>query len=94
MIPFFIIALDYAMRVATTDTESIDFKLHQSRTRKYSAVILNDADFADDLALISESIEQAQLFLLRVEHAAGRIGLYTNETKTKYMPRKKLKVSL
>ena len=51
------------------------------------AVILTDSDFADDLALISESIEQAQLFLLRVEHAAAQIGLHTNETKTKYMSR-------
>ena len=83
--PFlFIIALDYAMRVATTDTESIGFKLHQSRSRRYPAVVLTNAD---DLALISESIEQAQLFLLRVEHAAAQIDLHTNKTKTKYMSR-------
>ena len=39
-------------------------------------------DFADDLALISETIEQAQLFLLRVECNAAQVGLYVNEDKT------------
>ena len=37
------------------------------------------------LALVSDTLEQAQLFLLRVESAAGQIGLHLNETKTEFM---------
>ena len=80
----FIIALDYVMRESTTDDEFIDFKLQQARSRRHPVVVLTNMDFADDLALISETIEQAQLFLLRVECNAARVG-HINDDKTKYM---------
>ena len=84
--PFlFVIALDYAMRIATKDTNSIGFKLQRSRSKRHPAILVTDADYADDLALISETIEQSQLFLLRVEAAAAQLGLYANEVKTEYM---------
>ena len=67
------------MRNATKDT------LDQSRSRRYPATYVTDADFADDLALISQTIEQAQLFLLIVESAAEELDLYTNEDNTGYM---------
>ena len=34
------------------------------------------SDFGDELALISQTFEQAQLFLLRVESAAEQLGFY------------------
>ena len=49
------------------------------------AVHLTDADFADDLALISNSIEQAQKLLSSLESAANCVGLYLNDSKTEYM---------
>jgi len=42
-------------------------------------------DFADDVALISEDIDMANEFLLRVESAAASVGLHINEGKTKVM---------
>ena len=81
----FIIALDYAMRIATKDELSVGFTLTKARSRRYPEVIITDTDFADDLALISNSLEQAQLLLLRLESAAQQIGLHTNVTKTEYM---------
>ena len=54
------------MRESTKDDEIIGFKLQQARSRRHHAVVLTDMVFADDLAMISETIEQAQLFLLRV----------------------------
>ena len=81
----FIIALDYAMRMATKDETSVGFTLSQQRSRRHPATTFTDTDFADDLTLISNTLEQAQLFLLRVESAAGQIGLHLNETKTEFM---------
>ena len=81
----FIIALDHAMRMATKDETSVGFTLSEQRSRRHPATTFTDTDFADDLALISNTLEQAQLFLLRVESAAGQIGLHLNESKTEFM---------
>ena len=73
------------MRIATKDIQSIGFILKSQRSRRYPALIITDADFADDLALTSEMIKQAQLFLLKVELATAQLGLYTKKDNIKYM---------
>ena len=50
-----------------------------------SAKQITDADFADDIALLSDTIEKTQLLLLRVELAAESIGLHINAKKTEYI---------
>ena len=57
-------------------------KRHSSRK---PAEYITDADFADDFALISNCMEQAQLLLSRLEMAAETIGLHANSKKTEYM---------
>ena len=42
-------------------------------------------DFADDIALLSEEIHQAQDLLLRVEASVAKVGLKMNAGKTKFM---------
>ena len=44
-----------------------------------------DLDFADDIALLSDAIEQAQELLLRVEQECSKVGLGLNGPKTKYL---------
>ena len=80
-----IISLDYAMRIATEDEVSVGFALAKSRSRRHPAVTITETDFADDLALISNTLEQAQLFLLRLESAAAQVGLHINEIKTVFL---------
>ena len=46
---------------------------------------LTDLDFADDLALITELVEDAEALLQSLERAAALIGLYCNESKTEYI---------
>ena len=55
------------------------------RSRRVGPKIITDVDFADDIALISEDIDMANEFLLRVESAAASVGLHINEGKTKVM---------
>ena len=43
---------------------------------------MTDLDFADDLALLCEEIEQAQEVLLRLETEAENVGLFCNAKKT------------
>ena len=46
---------------------------------------LTDLDFADDLAMISESIKDAESLLQSLELAASQVGLYCNEGKTEFI---------
>ena len=41
-------------------------------------------NFADDIALLSNTASQAQELLDKVEHAALRVGLHMNAKKTQY----------
>ena len=83
--PFlFIIALDYALREATRDAHT-GFTLTTRQSSRHPATYITDADFADDLALMSNYLEQAQLLLLRLEVAAEAVGLHVNFKKTEYM---------
>ena len=83
--PFlFIIALDYALRVATREINT-GFTLTKRLSSRHVATYITDTDFADDLALLSDHLEQAQLLLLRLEVAAETVGLHINYKKTEYM---------
>ncbi len=46
-------------------------------------VTITDQDFADDIALVSNTIEQAQDLLLSVEEECLKVGLHLNTKKTK-----------
>ena len=82
----FIIALDYALREfeATRETRT-GFTLTPRQSSCNVATYITDTDFADDLALISDYLEEAQLLLLRLEVAAKTVGLHVNYKKTEYM---------
>ena len=46
---------------------------------------MTDFDFADDIALLSEGLHQAQQLLQRVETSVAKVGLKMNARKTKFM---------
>ena len=82
--PFlFIICLDYALRASITETDGLT--LRRRRSRRHPAEVIADLDYADDIALLENSIEAAQDLLIRVERACKDVGLYLNAPKTKYM---------
>ena len=56
-----IVALDYALRDATNNT-STGFMLEKREGSRKPAVYITNAGFANDLALISNSMEQAQRY--------------------------------
>ena len=85
--PFlFAIVLDYAMRKALEGKEeTLGLTIERRRSRRCPPIVITDTDFADDIALLSEEISQAQEMLTRVETEALKIGLHLNEKKTEAM---------
>ncbi len=82
----FIIVLDYALRKAIHGKEEeLGFCLKKRRSRRVGPEVITDLDFADDIALLSEQIRQAQELLNGVEVQCGKIGLRINAKKTKCM---------
>ena len=81
----FIIVVDYVMRTALKDLDAPGFTLTLRQSRRHPAKKLSDVEFADDVALITETIKEAQKFLTSLEKAAECVGLHMNEGKTKYL---------
>jgi hypothetical protein len=55
----------------------------EMKRREGSAEYLTDLDVADDIALVSHTIENAQSLIRHIEAAAATVGLYINRAKTK-----------
>ena len=86
--PFlFVIVLDHAMRQAVSGREEeLGFTIHPRKSRRHPKTVLTDLDFADDISLLSDEIEQAQELLLSVERECKKVGLGINAKKTKGLP--------
>ena len=84
--PFlFIMVVDYVLRISVDKINENGFQLHPRRSSHNPAVYLTDTDFADEIALISNCLKNAQALLHSLESAANCVGLYLNETKTEYI---------
>lgn len=83
--PFlFVILIDYLLTKATSELDS-GVITHPRRSRRHPAKLLNDLDFADDIALLESTIPRAQVQLTRTATAAEDLGLVISVSKTEYM---------
>ena len=64
------------------DANKPGFTLNQRRSRRNPAVKISDLDFADDIDLILNQIEEAQTTLVNIENAAARMGPRLSTDKT------------
>lgn len=82
----FIIVIDYIMTVAIDDNETEHgFTLKPAQSRRVVSETVTDVEFADDVALVTDSIEAAQNLLGRLETAASSVGLTMNDGKTEFL---------
>lgn len=82
----FVITLDYALRQAIEGhEETLGFTLDRRRSRRVRAKSICDLDFADDIVLLSNEIQQAKQLLHRVESECNKVGLKLNVKKTETM---------
>ena len=83
----FVIVLDHALRTAIDKySEDLGFTITPRRSSRYPAETISDLDFADDICLLSDTIEKAQKLLKRVETACRKVGLHLNAKKTEVVP--------
>ena len=61
------------------------FKLAKERSRRYPAQNITDADYADDIALLANTVAEAETLLHSLERVAAGIGFHVNADKTEYM---------
>ena len=61
------------------------FELTKKRSKMYPAKTITDADYADDLALLANTPNQAGTLLHSLERTAAGIGLHVNAHNTEYM---------
>ena len=80
----FIIVHGYDLR-NLDQNKNLVFTLRKQQSRRYPAEMLTDAVFADDLALLSDIIGNAEKVLNILEIAAASFGLHRNTTKTKFI---------
>ena len=81
----FLIFLDYGLRTSIDKIKENGFELTKRRSRKYPATTITDADYADDIAILANTPDQAETLLHSLERAAASIGLHVNAHKTEYM---------
>ena len=81
----FIICLDYVLRTSIDKIRENGFELTKKRSRRYPAKTITDADYADDIAILANTPNQAETPLHSLEQAAVGIGLSVNAYKTEYM---------
>ena len=55
------------------------------RNRRYPAKTITDADYADDIAILANTPNQAETLLHSLERAVAGIGLHVNAHITEYM---------
>ena len=84
--PFlFIICLDYALRTSVDIHNQLGLTLQTANGRRHPASKVTDADYADDLAFFSDTIQGAEKLLHHLEEASSNIGLRVNAKKTEFI---------
>ena len=72
----------YVRRTSIDKIKENGFELTKKRNRKYPAKVITDADYADDIAILTNAPAQAETLL---HQTAADIGLHVNAHKTEYM---------
>ena len=73
------------LRTSIDKTRKIGSELTKKRNRRYSANTITNADYADDIAILANTPNQAETLQHSLERAAADIVLHVNAHKMKYM---------
>ena len=78
----FIICLDYVLRTSFDKIRENGFELTKKRSRMYPKKTITDADYADDIALLGNTPNQAEKNYCIVWNESHQICLHVNAHKT------------
>ena len=79
------VSLDYNLQMSIGQIKENRFTLKKTRSRQYPTETMTDAEYADNQALLINTLTQAESSLHSLEEAAGGIDLYMNSDKTELM---------
>ena len=80
----FINRQDYVLRIWTDLMKGNGFS-GKARSRRYPAQTITDADFAENIELLANTLAQAESLLHGLERAASGIGLHVSTAKTGFV---------
>ena len=80
-----IICQEYVLRTSIDTIKENGFELTKKRSRRYPAKTIIDIDYANDIAILANTPNQAETLLHSLEQAPAGIGLHVNAHKTEYM---------
>ena len=84
--PFlFIICLDYVLINSLKDIENIGLIITERKSGRYPATRVTDIEYADDISITTNSIEETNTILHQIEDISKDIDLCINVSKTEYM---------
>ena len=75
----------YVLRTSIDKIRENSFELTKKKSRRYPAKTITDVDYADDIAILANTRNQAETLLHSLERAAAGIGFHVNAHKTEYM---------
>ena len=73
------------LRTSIDQIRENDFELTKKRSRRHPAKTITDTNYADDIAILANTPDQAETLLHSLERAAAGISLHVNAHKTEYM---------
>ena len=82
---FFIICPDNMLKTSIDKMKDDGFKLSKERSRRYPGKIITDADYANDISLLTNTSAQVESQLHSLEPEVAGIGFHVNADKTEYM---------
>ena len=71
--------------ISIDKTRENGIELRKKGSRRYPTKTITDTDYADDIALLANTPNQAETLLHSLERTAAGIGLHVNAHKAKYM---------
>ena len=69
------------MRIALGKHPVIDFTLIPARSRRVKAKKITNTEFADDIALVTNTVKEAEELMREVEAVLASVGLRMNRDK-------------
>ena len=82
----FVIVLDFVLRRAIAGNEErLGFTLVKRQSKRVKPTVVTDCDFADDIVLLSNEVDQAQILLNNVQVETMKVGLHINVDKRKFL---------
>ena len=80
-----IIALDYVLHMSIDKLKELGFTLAKYKSRRYPAENITDIDYAVELAITTDNLQNATKLRLSIDEAAQETGLCINPKKTQFI---------